>query len=189
MAPIIPHNPKASGSSRHVGPSAAPTSALAVWKGGFPPRHCHSQVNKLVYMTRLHRSVWRFKRDRLNVLALKRPMLRQIYRTLAQDHHLFPKLKRVIDAWRDQTGEGSPLDFGAFGDFGRDLGQRTGEFDEASAPLRKVVAGYLLATQLKGLEQMDDDDDSPLDTGDQAMMEFFHDDLLAELKRVLDLMA
>lgn len=149
----------------------------AIWMEGYPSRHIKAQINKLVYITNLPRETWKFRRDRLNILALQRPKLRQIYRTLALEHYLFAKLKRVIDVWKDQTA-GHELEFEAFGLDG-----------EPSISFRKVVAGYLLATQYTrdlGLQELDED--ATMESVGDANMEADHDELMAELRKGLDTM-
>jgi hypothetical protein len=166
MDPVIPDTLKA------VIPSPA------IWLQGYPSRHIKSQIDKLVYTTNLPRDTWKFGRNRLNILALKRPILRHFYRTLALEHYLFAKLKRVIDVWKDQNG-GDTLQFEAFGL----------EPGEPSILFRKVVAGYLLATQYTrdlGLQELDEN--AMMEIVWDTDMEVNHDELLAELRKGLDMM-
>lgn len=175
MAPIVPYNPKASRISHAAGSfknrqQVDPNPTL--WMYGYPARHIKSQIDKLVYMTNLPRETWKFGRNRLNILALKRPVLRRLYGEIRWEHHRFARLKRVIDVWKDQQKEGRMLDFEDFGL----------ESSGKSEVFRKVVAGYLLATQytrdLEIREMVDEEADMDDDYGE----------LKAELKRGLDLM-
>jgi hypothetical protein len=144
MDPVIPDTLKA------VIPSPA------IWLQGYPSRHIKSQIDKLVYTTNLPRDTWKFGRNRLNILALK----------------------RVIDVWKDQNG-GDTLQFEAFGL----------EPGEPSILFRKVVAGYLLATQYTrdlGLQELDEN--AMMEIVWDTDMEVNHDELLAELRKGLDMM-